>query len=86
MDDFVETFNDYRCARYNPSDRICVDKSISKWYEVVGHWINIGLTNYVAMDRKPENGCEIKDACDGRSKVMICLKLHCKVGRNNNDL
>ena len=42
---------------------------------VRGHWINCGLPNYVAMDRKLENGCEIQDACDGRSKVMIQLKL-----------
>ena len=27
------------------------------------------------MERKPDNGCEIQDACDGRSKVMIRLKL-----------
>jgi Transposase IS4 len=30
---------------------------------------------YVAIDRKPENGCEIQDAACGKSGVMICLKL-----------
>ena len=27
------------------------------------------------MERNPDNGCEIQDACGGRSKVMIRLKL-----------
>ena len=27
------------------------------------------------MERKPDNGCEIQDACNRRSKVMIRLKL-----------
>ena len=35
------------------------------------------------MDRKPENGCEIQDACDGRSRVMIQLKL--VKGQADND-
>ena len=39
------------------------------------HWINIGRPNYVAIERNLDNGCEIQDACDIRSKVMICLKL-----------
>ena len=30
---------------------------------------------YVAIDRKPDNGCEIQDAYCGRSKIMITLKL-----------
>ena len=30
---------------------------------------------YVAIDRKPENGCEIQNVACGRSKVMLRLKL-----------
>ena len=30
---------------------------------------------YVAIDRKPENGCEIQSAACGRSGIMIRLKL-----------
>ncbi|KAI2491366.1 Transposase IS4 [Fragilaria crotonensis] len=30
---------------------------------------------YVAIDRKPENGCEIQNAACGRSGVMLRLKL-----------
>ena len=40
-----------------------------------GHWINLGLLQYVAIDCKPENGCEIQDAACGRSSVMLSLKL-----------
>jgi hypothetical protein len=30
---------------------------------------------YVAIDRKPENGCEIQDACCVTSGIMIRLKV-----------
>ena len=30
---------------------------------------------YVAIDRKPENGCEIQNSACGVSGVMLCLKL-----------
>ena len=30
---------------------------------------------YVAIDRKPENGCEIQNACDGQSGIMMRLKI-----------
>jgi hypothetical protein len=30
---------------------------------------------YVAIDRKPENGCEIQNACCGRCMIMMRLKL-----------
>lgn len=32
VDGFVIAFNEYRAAKYFPSDRICVEKSISRWY------------------------------------------------------
>ena len=35
----------------------------------------MGLPQYVAIDRKPENGCEIQNSACGRSKIMIRLKL-----------
>ncbi len=34
-----------------------------------------GLPQYVAIDRKPENGCEIQNSACGRSGVMLRLKL-----------
>ena len=30
---------------------------------------------HIAIDRKPENGCEIQDACCGRSQVMISIEI-----------
>ena len=74
VDDFVKNFNDYRANYFNPSDLICVDESMSRWYGQGGHWINHGLPQYIAIDRKPENGCEIQNAACGRSGVMLRLK------------
>ncbi|KAI2508605.1 Transposase IS4 [Fragilaria crotonensis] len=75
VDDFVKNFNEHRANYFNPSELICVDESMSRWYGQGGHWINHGLPQYVAIDRKPENGCEIQNAACGRSGVMLRLKL-----------
>jgi hypothetical protein len=75
VDDFVTSFNEHRASTFSPSERICVDESISRWYGKGGHWINHGLPMYVAIDRKPENGCEIQCASCGESGIMIRLKL-----------
>jgi hypothetical protein len=73
--DFVNRFNSHRATRYSPSESICVDESMSRWYGLGGYWINVGIPQYVAIDRKPENGCEIQNAGDGVSGVMMQLKL-----------
>jgi Transposase IS4 len=75
VDDFVSNFNQHRATTFLPSDVICVDESISRWYGQGGEWINHGLPMYVAIDRKPDNGCEIQDAACGQSGIMIQLKL-----------
>ena len=54
---------------------MCADESISRWYGLGGHWINMGLPMYVAMDRKPEDGLEIQDCCCAKSGIMCQLKL-----------
>jgi hypothetical protein len=36
---------------------------------------HIGIPQYVAIDQKPENGCEIQSAADGVSGGMMQLKL-----------
>jgi Transposase IS4 len=59
VDDFVDNFNQHRATRFIPSDRICVDESMSRWYGQGGSWINRGLPSYRVIDRKPDNGCEI---------------------------
>jgi hypothetical protein len=33
---------------------------MSQWYGKGGDWINTGLPHYIAIKRKPENGCEIQ--------------------------
>lgn len=75
VDAFVDNFNACRLAMYIPSDEICVDESMIRWYGTGGHWINAGLPMYVAIDRKPENGCEVQNAADGKSSIMMKLKL-----------
>ena len=75
VSDFVKNFNDHRKKYFSPSSIICVDESISRWYGLGGHWINMGLPMYVAFDRKPEDGCEIQNACCGKSGIMMQLCL-----------
>jgi hypothetical protein len=75
VDEFVENFNKFRESNFSPSDIICADESMSRWYGQGGYWINHGLPQYIAIDRKPEFGCEIQNSCCGRSGIMMRLKL-----------
>ena len=75
VDDHVANFNKHCARNYNSSDSICVDESMSRWYGIGGHWINAGLTQCIAIDIKPENGCEISNSADGVSVIMMQLKL-----------
>ena len=75
VQDFVDNFNQHRETFYEASHLICADESMSRWYGLGGNWINMGLPHYVAMDRKPEDGCEIQNCCDGISGIMMRLKL-----------
>ena len=75
ISDFVDQFNEHRATRFIPSDIVCIDESMSKWYGLGGGWINIGLPMYVAIDRKPVNGCEIQNVCCARSRIMMQIKI-----------
>jgi len=75
VDDFVSRFNTHRVTHFSPLHLICVDESISRWYGLGGSWINTGLPMYVAIDRKPENGCEIQNSCCAKSGIMLRLKI-----------
>jgi hypothetical protein len=75
VDDFVTNINAHRASNFIPSHHICVDESMARWYGLGGHWINMGLPQYIAIDRKPENGCEIQNSACGICGVMMCLKL-----------
>jgi len=58
VEDAVSDFNNHRAANVVPSDLLTVDESMCRWYGQGGAWINHGLPMYMAIDRKPENGCE----------------------------
>ena len=75
VNDFLAEINRHRATHVTPGDTLCVDESIVKWYGQGGHWISAGLPMYVAIDRKPENGCEIQNAACGRSGIMLRLHL-----------
>ena len=75
IDDFVDHFNEHRAQFFSPSTYICSDESLSRWYGQGGDWINMGLPTYVAIDRKPDNGCEIQNSACGVSGIMLRLNL-----------
>ena len=75
IQDFIDRVNEHRVNYFTPSEIICVDESISRWYGLGGSWINKVLPHYVAMDRKPENGAKIQDSCCGKSNIMMRMKL-----------
>jgi len=72
---FVNAINAHRRQNVTPSESICVDESMSRWYGLGGDWSEIGLPHYVAMDRKPENGCELKTASCGSSGIMLSIEI-----------
>ena len=75
VDDFIEAFNLHQRENFIPGTFICTDKSISCWYVGSGFWINEGLPCYIAIDLKPENGCEIQNLACEESGVMLQLNL-----------
>ena len=84
MDDFVKAFNLHLRENFIPDNFICTDESISRWYGGGRYWINEVITCYIAIDRKPENGCEIQNLACGESGVMLRLKLVKKFKRKLN--
>lgn len=75
VDDFVTAINNHRATFVTPCEVICVDESMSRWYGLGGDYIDVGLPTYRAIDRKPENGCEIKTSACGRSGIMLRLEV-----------
>lgn len=71
INDYVASINTHRPAHVSPSELICVDESMSKWYGRGGRWILRGLPMYVAIDRLQERGCEIQNGARGRSGIML---------------
>jgi len=75
VNDFVTAINQHLAAHVTPADTLCVHESISKWYGQGGDWISLGMPMYVAIEPKPENGCEIQNVACGRSGIMLRLKI-----------
>jgi len=75
VNDFVTAINQHRAAHVTPADTLCVDESISKWYGQGGAWISVGMPMYVAIERKPKNGCEMQNVACGRSGIKLPLKI-----------
>lgn len=62
VEEVLCAINRSREERMVPCEFISVDESTSRWYGLGGNWCREGLPHYVAIDWKPENGCEIKQA------------------------
>lgn len=75
LDDFVKAVNDNRAMFVTPSDLLYVYESISRWYWLSGEYVDVGLPKYRAIDRKTENGCEIKSSACKRSGIMRRLEV-----------
>lgn len=75
INDFISSFNSHRESRVTPSELISVDESMCKWYGLAGDWIAREIPMYVAIDRKPENGCEIQNAACGHSGILLRLNV-----------
>ena len=74
VDDFVANFNDHRAIfLFLPKHlyRRIHEPLVRPGRALDQH----GLPQYVTIDRKPENGCEIQNATFGRSRSMLRLKL-----------
>jgi Transposase IS4 len=75
IDDFVKAFNDNCASQIMVSNGLCVDESFSCWYDRGGSYISIGLPCYIKMDRKLKDSCKIWSCCDGRTGIMLQLKI-----------
>jgi hypothetical protein len=62
VDGFVNVSNSYR-------------ESISCWYGQGDYWINHGLSQYIAINPKPEFGCKVQNSACGQSGIMMRLKM-----------
>ena len=54
---------------------------MSSWYGLGGDWIDRGLPHYVAMDRKPESGCELKTSSCGELGILLQIEVVCSADK-----
>ena len=86
VDEFIKSINLHRQQNFAPSGKICVDELIIQWYGLGSGWICKGLPHFVAMDRKPNDGCEVQNSCCGESGIMMRLKIVKGTLSSTNDL
>ena len=84
VEEFLTNSNEYHTQLLSPSDLICANKSISRWYGQCGHWIHLGLPMYMTTERNPESGAEIQNAACGRLGIMMQFRI-VKSARNEAD-
>ena len=68
---FFDAINEHKKATIHPGHTLCLDEGFSRWYGLGGSWIDVGLPHYVAIDRKPEAGCEFWMLADGDSGISL---------------
>lgn len=72
---FSKSINNRRQRGVTPSDHICFDESISRWYDLGGEWITMGRPYYVAYGWKLKNGGELRAAVCGKSEIILEMRL-----------
>ena len=75
INDHTGRFNKNVLARFYPSEILYVYKIFSGWYGLGSYWINLGLLDYVKIDRKTYYGFKIYNTFCVRIMVMLKLKL-----------
>lgn len=70
----IEACNEPRGAHIIPSELICVDESMTRWYGLGRDWRDIWLPHYVAMHRELENGVDLQISSRGRSGIITRIE------------
>ena len=73
-------FNNCCKANFHPAKAFCVDEPMVCWHGIGGDWVNEGPLMCIAIDWKPNNGCEIQSACCGESGIM-CQSEHVETSK-----
>ncbi|KAL9183975.1 hypothetical protein ACHAXT_002061 [Thalassiosira profunda] len=82
LDDHIRNYNEHRAKTFSPGGELVIDETIVRWYGLGGaYYVNIGLPQYVEMERKPDNGMELQDVVCVASKVMLQLKVGTEIFR-----
>ena len=71
VQNFIDHFNQHCEQNFHPSAVLHINESKIRWHGIGDDWINEGLPMFVAVDRKPDYGCEIQSICFAKSGVML---------------